>query len=600
MRKIGSGLLVLSAVVLVALGFAGAGGSAATGEAQYLVVAKSGADLAGARADVARAGGKVTSTLGQLNTLIVTATGDFKSRMSRTHAKAVGRDHIVSLINPSAGGDSGTFNPNPSRTKVNIASAPNAANLMFDPSFGYPGLMWSIQRIHGPLVQNPVGPSNQITVGVADTGLDYTHVDLANKVKSVVDFTSLEDPPVCSTFFGESDADLAALFGAPSDDLDFNGHGSWIGGNIAGDLNKTGVNGIAPKVNLVALKIAQWCGSTFDSTILAAFLYAADAHINVVSISFGGYLDRSNPDEDLIYQLYLQAVSYANAHGTTIVASAGNEHVRVGAGGQVLSHGELTAPPGGDDLFGLWENPGGVPGVIDVSSTGNVVNAPSATCPADSLASGGFDWCKPTSDAHQSAGIGQPNQLAYYSDYGPRIDLAGPGGARKFNLPVWDRGGTPGWPYTGIDSLFGGTSVSDGYNAWEDFSTTSNWATEIPCFVFGVNVPPQSGFDPNNCYSIIQGTSMAAPHVSASLALALAYNPLLRAHPLQAVAQLKRNATKATNYTQGLSLTDTTPGDQSGAACPNGYCHLGGPAIPSSEAYGAGVVDAARGVTSGS
>src|SRR5262249_7890998 len=149
---------------------------------------------------------------------------------------------------------------------------PNAANSMFDPAFGYPGLMWSIQRIHGPLVQNPVGPTNQVTVGVADTGLDYTHVDLANKVKGVVDFTGLEDPPVCSTFFGASDADVAALFGAPSDDLDFNGHGSWIGGNIAGDLNKTGVNGIAPKVNLVALKIAQWCGSTFDSTILAAFL----------------------------------------------------------------------------------------------------------------------------------------------------------------------------------------------------------------------------------------------------------------------------------------------------------------------------------------
>src|SRR5262249_236303 len=163
-------------------------------------------------------------------------------------------------------------------------------------------------------------------------------------------------------------------FGAPSANLDFNGHGSWIGGNIAGELNKTGVNGIAPKVNLVALKISQWCGSAYDSTMLNAFLYAANNHINVVSISFGASLHRSDPGQDLIYQPYQQGVEYANARGTTIVASAGNEHARIGAGGLVLNHGILTAPPGGTDLFGLWEVPGGVPGVIDVSSTGNVVN----------------------------------------------------------------------------------------------------------------------------------------------------------------------------------------------------------------------------------
>ncbi len=48
----------------------------------------------------------------------------------------------------------------------------------------------------------------------------------------------------------------------------------------------------------MALKISQWCGSAYDSEILAAFVYAADHGINIVSISFGGYLDRSDPDQD--------------------------------------------------------------------------------------------------------------------------------------------------------------------------------------------------------------------------------------------------------------------------------------------------------------
>jgi hypothetical protein len=62
-------------------------------------------------------------------------------------------------------------------------------------------------------------------------------------------------------------------------------------------------------------------------------------------------------------------------------------------------------------------------------------------CPPDYNAT-----CKPASDPHQAAGQGRQNQLAYYSDYGPRIDIAGPGGARKFNLPCGTGAAPPGSP----------------------------------------------------------------------------------------------------------------------------------------------------------
>jgi subtilisin family serine protease len=190
--------------------------------------------------------------------------------------------------------------------------------------------------------------------------------------------------------------------------------------------------------------------------------------------------------------------------------------------------------------------------------------------------------CKPTSDAHQAAGQGQQNQLSYFSNYGPRIDVAAPGGARKFNLPHWDRGGTPGFPYTTADQTV----------VFEAFSTTSNWAIEIPCFTIKL-----AGFPANQCYTSIQGTSMATPHASAVLALIAAAKPTARAHPDTLVAILKQTASKTSgNKTQVLSASDKTPADRTGEACPSGYCHLGGAAVSDAAAYGAGLVNAAAAV----
>jgi Subtilase family len=338
--------------------------------------------------------------------------------------------------------------------KVDATAA--APTVTPDPAFFLPGLMWNEERVNMAEAFRVSTGRPAVTVGVADTGLDFTHSELAPRITQVVDFTANENPSLCKTFFtpAKSDADWAAQFGGPAT-TDWNGHGSWIGGNIAAVLDGAGVNGIAPDVGLVALKISQWCGSAYDSTILDAFLFAANHGIDIVSISFGGYLDRSDPDQNLIYQQYVAAVRYAKRFGTTIVAAAGNEHVRVGAGGRVLTHGPLTAPGTAaadfGDLFGLYEVPGGV----RVSSTSHQRGTssthrprrahPLPRCPPT------FETCKPSTDAHQQPGAGLRDQLAYYSNYGPRIDVAAPGGARKFNLPLWDRGGTPGFPYTAAD-----------------------------------------------------------------------------------------------------------------------------------------------------
>jgi lantibiotic leader peptide-processing serine protease len=599
-RTVLRGLVVTTVLAVLAAmlpQLASAGPKGASG--RYLVVARSSADYGALRAKAVREGAHVLRDLPQANTIVVSASATTRSALAADRrALGVAKDQRRQLTserskpNLSAPGLRGA-----TQLKAKAPAATSAAGINPDPAFDHKGLLWDYRRIGLPQGWKTTAGSPKVTIGVADTGLDFTHRELRSKVKRVIDFTGLEDPPICETFFGGiSDADLAAEFGGP-EKTDWNGHGSWIGGRIAAALNGTGINGIAPKVNLVALKISQWCGSAYDSTILAAFLTAADLGLDVLSISFGGTLDRSDPDQDAAYRAYMDAVVYARGKGTVIVASAGNDHVRVGAGGRVLSHGPTAtpAPPPGefDDIFGQYQVPGGVPGVVDVSATGRVVVPSSASCPPGTIGDPGdpnadppvapdFNApCKPRSDAHHAAGQGKINQLAYYSNYGPRIDLAGPGGARKFNLSNFDRGGTPGFPYT-LDDLT---------NAWQVFSTTSNWAVGVPCFTFTAG----SGFPQGECYSTIQGTSMAAPQVSGSLALVASAHPSLRKHPGRLIARLKRLANDGpTNYTRALSATDTSPGDLTGLPCGTGFCHLTGPRISDNDAYGAGLVNMAK------
>jgi subtilisin family serine protease len=553
---------------------------------RYLVRARSAADYAGLRAQAVQSGARVLRDLPQLETMVVRSPAAARRSLAadrRTLGVATDRVRQVTVEDQGAPNLSAPGLESARRVRLTGAAAARAAGIDPDPAWDHKGLLWDYRRIGLPRGWRETAGSPEVTVAVMDTGLDDTHSELAPKVKAVHDLTVLEDPPLCETLYGVSDQELAEETGGPVDG-DFYGHGSWIGGNIAAALDRKGLNGIAPRVGLVSLKIAQWCGFAYDSTMLAALTLAADTGVDVVNISFGGYTDRSDPEQELIYQTWVDTVAYARGKGTAIVASAGNEHLRIGAGGQVLSHGPLTAPGAAfSDLFGQYETPGGIRGVVNVSATGNVVNAPSAACPPGTEGvptDPNSPTCKSASDAHQPTGVGRRDQLAYYSNYGPRIDIAGPGGHRKFNLPAWDRGGTPGFPYTTADLT----------NAWDTFNITSNYATQIQCFLL-----TGGGFPPGQCYTTIRGTSMAAPHVAAAFALSASEHRSLRKRPGRLQAWVQRHAnTRLWNLTPPIAVGDTSAGDLTGVACTSGYCHLGGPRIPNDEAYGAGLVNVSR------
>jgi hypothetical protein len=88
--------------------------------------------------------------------------------------------------------------------------------------------------------------------------------------------------------------------------------------------------------------------------------------------------------------------------------------------------------------------------------------------------------------------------------------------------------------------------------------------------------------------------SASAARTRSSSALVASAHPSLRKYPGALPRRLQAHAnTDVHNLTRALSATDTSPGDLTGLPCTTGYCHLEGPRVSDSDAYGAGLVNVA-------
>lgn len=412
-----------------------------------------------------------------------------------------------------------------------------------------------------------------VKVAVVDTGVQKSHRELndnlAAKAQTFIPCKALRRQ------YGEQALKGAGLTDCGTDDRE--GHGTWVASRIAGELNGFASNGVAPGVQVSSYKVLASGFGALPDWIVAGLVAACSEGVDLVNMSITGYLDPSDTSEAQTYLLFADAVQYCRARGVTIFAAAGNEHVRVDrvtmtVGGRTMSgvgqvsdgvDGIATTSPGADsadfDLRGMLETPGGVPGVVMVSATNNGNGA----APADDPFAVGMH-------------VGARDQLAYYSSYGSRVDLAAPGGARSFNLPGWD-GGDGNILYGGWGSL----------SALDANGLICRDPLQSSLFNFACFKAEGAGF------GWLQGTSMSAPNALGVAALVISAKPGLRHDPAGLVARLRATANQTpTNYT-GPADPDNTSATYDGRPCPTGYCHLDPSAsIPFADAYGAGQVDA--------
>jgi len=161
---------------------------------------------------------------------------------------------------------------------------------------------WGVARVGGGLTTDT---GLGIKVAVIDSGLDLTHEDLAANIKGSVDFT-----------------------GSRKGAKDENGHGSHVGGTIAGVDNDRGVIGVAPGAYLYAVRCLDRRGWGKYGDVASGIEWAADNGMQIANMSLGG------GDSSAVKA----ACAYAAGHGVLLIAAAGNE------GDGSLTTNELSFP----------------------------------------------------------------------------------------------------------------------------------------------------------------------------------------------------------------------------------------------------------------
>jgi subtilisin family serine protease len=170
--------------------------------------------------------------------------------------------------------------------------------------------------------------SADVVVGVTDTGVDFSHPDLAQQqwVNAGENCGSTDPNAPCADRSdgvdddGNSYVDDWRGWDFVSDDndpFDDHRHGTHVAGTIgAVGNNGVGVAGVNWNVKLMALKFLNSAGSGTTADAVAATLYAADRGAHVSSNSWGG-----GPFD----QSLLDAIEYGAGRGMLFVAAAGND-----------------------------------------------------------------------------------------------------------------------------------------------------------------------------------------------------------------------------------------------------------------------------------
>ncbi len=419
-----------------------------------------------------------------------------------------------------------------------------------------------------------------VIIGGVDTGIDYSHYDFrydsdgdgieeSSRILYILDQTGLFNATYTKA---EIESDLRDGLGPNEGDVreqDTDGHGTHVMGIAAGDgsASTAGFIGVAPQAWIIAVKT-----TFYTSDILAGVRYIFDKADElglpvVVNLSLGG---QDGPHDGT--SLFEQGLDeLLDRPGRAIVVSAGNEGDKAIHVGRSLNGDAYTfslVPREGSLDFSLWY-PGG--------SSFTITVVPPGGAPI-SVPTGGSDSAStPSGNVYVDNASGGENPEN--GDNEALINLSGLTSQLPWSVTVTDSGGGgrfDGWITSDNGTILGGDAsetVDEPGNARRvitvgAFTTKNRWASRAgeedfsdqypigDLSYFSSRGPTRDGrvkpeitapgawiaaamsssapaadylTCPDGVHTLLLGTSMAAPHVTGTIALMFSIDPDLTA-----------------------------------------------------------------------
>ena len=222
------------------------------------------------------------------------------------------------------------------------------------------GLQWDMKQIHVPEAHAITSGSSSVVVGNIDTGIDYSHPDLAANVDFANSVSCLTGVPDTS----------------PNSWLDENGHGTHTAGIIAAANNGFGIIGVAPNTKIAAIKAGNKAGLFSPEAVVCAFMWAGTHHLQIVNSSYNVdptlFNCAKSPRQQVIWEAERRAVQFAMQSGSVVVSAVGNYSDNVARPGKQVTGPDDPTPAARRRQLDCTVVPAGVSGVIGVGANGSL------------------------------------------------------------------------------------------------------------------------------------------------------------------------------------------------------------------------------------
>ena len=160
---------------------------------------------------------------------------------------------------------------------------------------------WHHEKISSSTAWNNDIYGEGVTVAILDNGFLTTHEDLADNIVDTYNAYDLT-------------TDVSPLNSSSEKN-----HGTHVAGIVAASLNNKGGCGVAPKADLMLIKLADSSGNIYSSSLFTGIDYAISNGADVINMSVA-----TDTTDNTFISSVQTAVNTAYAKGIVMVSSAGN------------------------------------------------------------------------------------------------------------------------------------------------------------------------------------------------------------------------------------------------------------------------------------